>query len=645
MKRKLTKLVLFTALTSLLFACNNGNKGNNPNPDPDPEVVTNKYIIRNSRSDYSVVIPKKAKEKERLAANTLVTYLSYSTGARLNIITDNEVTKGSHYISLGNTTIFNSTFAETSMEELDGKISSYFISTKDENIYIYSNPSERGEGTQYGVYDLLHDLIDYEYYASDEVYYTFKESINLIEYKNLFIHPTFDGRSIGNFHLNYDQDSCEHNRILNQYRGTEWVSEIYGHSQVTSFVRPNDTDSSGRKLYQSHPDWFTNPSPDAKTTNCQLCWSAGESLEEYVANRFIYYFQQFPNATYFMFGQEDNSTSFCYCERCQHAMEEYAVNHAGLQIVFMNHVIERTEAWLNENQPDRQVRYVVFAYYATITAPCIKSGDSWIAANDQVVPNDKLYFLYAPIACNFAFPIDNENYNSDVYLTLKQWSSVASGRLMIYLYDVNFRYYFVNFHNFATAKSMYQTCKDLGVTYMYTQGATDTNTTGLATMREYVESKLMWDINNSYDALVRDFMNHYFYEAADDLYEYYATVRDRLTEYHVTNNDGGSIYASIAGDEIYPYSVLRYFTNLFKSAMEKIYRHSETNPDLYNSLKARIMREYLSVIYLKMTLAADEISAEEKAEMKDIFMTYTGYYGITKEHENGDLINVDDMFA
>ena len=213
MKKKLTSLVIFASLASLLFACNGGG-GNKPSPEPEPEVVTNRYIVRDSRSDYSVVIPKKAKDKERVAAEKLVTYLSYSSGARLNIITDNEVVKGSHYISLGNTTVFNSNFSNVSMKELDNKISSYFISTKDECIYIYSNPNERGEGTLYGAYDLLHDLINYEFYASDEIYYTFEETINLIDYKNIFVHPTFDGRSIGNFHLNYDQDSCDNYKSL-----------------------------------------------------------------------------------------------------------------------------------------------------------------------------------------------------------------------------------------------------------------------------------------------------------------------------------------------------------------------------------------------------------------------------------------------
>ena len=643
MKRPLIKLITFVAITSFLIGCG-GNSPGGDTPSQEPEVVQGKYIVNNSRTDYSVVIPKDANKNERTAAETMSTYLSRSTGAKFGIISDTDISSGMHYISLGKTSVFNNEFKDVSMGKLDGKISSYFISTKGENIYVYSNPKERGEGTLYGAFDLLHYLVDYEFYASDEVYFTMKTQINLLNFKDFFIEPTFDGRSIGNFHLISNQDICDNYRIINQYRGTEWVSEIYGHGQVTKFVRPQDV-YNGRTLHESHPDWFSNQAATtADTTNNQLCWSAGEELEEYVANKFIKYFQQNKDATYFMFGQEDNSSHFCKCDRCKHAMEEYAVNYAGLQIVFMNHVIAKTEAWLAANQPGRQVRYVVFGYYATKDAPCVESGGTWVPANDRVVPNSKLYILFAPITCNFAVPLENQYYNSGTYLELKQWNAVAGGRIMVYYYDTNFRHYFANFYNFGTVKAMYQTAKNQGVSYMYTQGATDTNTACFNDLREYVESKLMWNINLDYETLVKDFINHYYAEANEEIYEYYQLLKDRLTEYHVTTNNGGGIYAEIANTTIYPYSVLRYFTKLFERAMEKIDGYRETNPDRYNTLKSRIMREYLSVIYLKITLAKAELSQVEKDEMKEIFKTYTGYFSITRASEGADTLNVDVLF-
>lgn len=644
MKKAFIKVMTFIAATSFLIGCTNQGGGKSDKPNFEPTVVENKYIVKNSRTDYSIVIPKNANNKEKAAAETVTTYLGKSTGAKIGVITDSDVSSGMHYISLGNTSVFKKEFKDASMEKLDGKISSYFISTKNENIYIYSNPNERGEGTLYGAFDLLHYLVNYEYYAADEIYFTYETSINLLNFKDFFIEPTFDGRSIGNFHTIHNQDVCDNYRIINQYKGTEWVSEIYGHGQVTAFVRPQDV-YNGRTLHESHPDWFSNKAAEvAETTNNQLCWSAGEELEEYVANKFIKYFQDYRDATYFMFGQEDNANHFCDCDRCKHAIEEYAYNYAGLQIMFMNHVIAKTDAWLEEHQPGRQVRYVVFAYYATKSAPVIEQNGKWVPANLNVIPNKNLYILYAPIACNFAYPLENQFFNSTTYLDIKQWNGVAGGRIMIYLYDTNFRYYFANFYNFTTVKAMYQTCKNQGISYMYTQGATDTNTAGFANMREYVESKLMWNINLNYDDLVKDFIKHYFYEASDEIYEYYQVIRDRLTQFHVEHNEGGSIYINIANSEIYPYSVLRYFTKLFETAMEKIDGYKDINPEFYNNLKARIMREYLSVIYLKITLAKAELSDEEKAEMKEIFKTYTGYFSITRANEGGAIIDADVLF-
>ena len=644
MKHKLSKLLSLVLITTFIVGCKQNNAPTSSSQEA--EIIADKYIVENSRSTYSIVLPKNPKNKEQLAANTLSEYLYKSTGARLSIVSEREVIKGDHYISLGNTAQFNEAFADVSMSELDNKISSYFISTKNDNIYIYSNPHERGEAIAFGVCDLLHELVDYTYYASDEIYYKKETSINLRKYDNFFIHPSFDGRAIGNLHTINNQDTCDNLRILNQYRGTEWASSIYGHSQISAFVKPQDLYFDGRPLYEAHPEWFTNKSAVvADTTNNQLCWSAGESLVEYVAYRFTQYFQQYPEATYFMFGQEDNHVAFCRCEKCVKAMLEEAVNYAGLQIAFMNKVIAKTEAWLEENQPGRQVRYVVYAYYATKNAPCVQRDGKWVAANDYVKPHSKLFIFYAPITCNFAFPLDNNNFNSDTYLELQQWSQVAAGHLIIYFYDVNFRYYFANYANFGTVKSMYKYCKDIGAVYMYTQGATDSITGCFNEMREYVESSLMWNIDLDYEVLAKDFIDHYFYDAAPEIYEYYQMVRDRLAAYHASQGDGGTIYTNISNKNIYPYSVLRYYVKLFKTAVEKISHYQNEDNDFYFILKGRIMREYLSVIYLTMTLCKADVSDQEKAEMKEIFQYYSGFFGIMKSVEGGTTLDIDALFA
>lgn len=644
MKIKWLNLLTLALAGTFLVGCT--NKATPTSSEQHADIIEDKFIVRNSHSEYSIVIPKQYKHKERIAADTLATYINKSSGAKMNVVYDNELISGTHYISLGSTTQFEEAFQDVSMEKLDGKISSYFISTKDDNIYIYSNPLERREAITYGVFDLLHDLVDYEYYASDEVYYVEHKNINLRDYKDFFVEPSFDGRAIANLHLIMNQDVCDNYRILNQYRGSEWASELYGHSQVRVYANPSEKYDENHTLHEAHPEWFSNKAAETySTTNNQLCWSAGPELEEWVAQKFIYFFDKYPDATYFMFGQEDNSSSFCTCPKCLAEIAGDAKNYAGLQIMFMNRVIEKTEAWLAENQPGRQVRYVVFAYMATKNAPVIQKDGNWVLANEKVRPHEKLNVFYAPIACNFAFPFESNYFNSETYLELKQWSQVAKGQYLIYLYDVNFKYYFANFGNFGTFKTMCQSCKDVGVSYLYTQGPTDSQTSALSLMREYIESKLLWNLNLDYEELAKDFCEHYYREAAPEMFEYYQTVRDRLAEYHAERGDGGAIYNNIANKSIYPYPVLRYYQSLFKTSLEKIAHYEESDKAFYVTLKGRLMREYLSVIYLMMTLTKSEVSDEDKAEMKEIFALYSGLFGISRVSEGASLIDVDALFA
>ena len=649
MKNKLIKFMTIGAIGALLLAaCAPSSQENKKEEDDDPAVVIeDKYIVNNHSSEYQIVIPKAASKKIEEAANELSTYINLSTKANLKIVKDNEIIRNQNYISLGPTTVFKSVYKDYDFSKLENKYSSYFISTHEDNIYLYSNPHQKGDGVFYGALDLLHDLIGYEFYTGDEIHYETTDKIPLLEYKDKFVEPSFDARTIANMHLIYDQNINDHYRLINSYRGNEWVSEIYGHSQLSYFVKPL-TDGAPSDIYIAHPDWFSNHTTVVHSGPGQLCWSAGAELERYVANKFIELLQIHPEAIYFMFGQDDNSDGFCDCERCQHAMEEYAMNHAGLQIDFVNHVIELVNDWIDENEPGRNVKFVVYAYYETRNAPCVLKNGKYVAYSDRVIPHEDLYIMHAPIEASFAFPLDNAQFNSSTYYDLRTWNEFARGHTIMYLYDVNFRHYFSNFGNFTTAKNMYQMCYDYGIPYMLTQGATDTLTTCFSELREYVESKLMWNLSLDYEDLVKDFMSHYYKDAEAELFEYYETIRDRLAMYHTSEYNMGTIYDDIENETIYPFSVLRYCTSLFDKAMEKISKYQESDPNLYDILKARIMKEYLSVIYLKMTLYNDDdilISSKEKEEMKEIFVYYISYFGLQKIFEGGSNIDIESIFG
>ena len=188
---------------------------------------------------------------------------------------------------------------------------------------------------------------------------------------------------------------------------------------------------------------------------------------------------------------------------------------------------------------------------------------------------------------------------------------------------------------------MYEECAELGVSCMTSQSA-GTYVTGFREMRSYVESNLMWDLSLSYDDLVRDFMNAYYKDAADYMYEFYKIMRDRYTYYHSLVNPGaGGIYGDVQNVQIWPQSVVAQMDKQFDGALRTIEKYQETDPQLYETLKARIMKENLMPLYLKLTLLQSYYSAEEYTEMKATFKYYVNYFRLIESmegHDFGDLL-------
>lgn len=638
-----TKKKIFRTFASILCAamilpgavgCGNqgGNSGEQQQAgNPQATVIPGEYIYKGGISEYSVVIRDDANYYETMAANELVNNLKLATGNSIRVVTDNEFQGKDRVISLGHTSLWeenvNVTLSETDIVE-----SGYYIKTVDKSIYISCPDNTSSSGILYGVYDFLGDAIDYEFYAKDEIYYEQKKDIALYNYSGYVINPSFEMRMLRNADLRDDSITVMRYRMV--YPSSAFGMVTWGHGQISQYINPNAACTcglegcSGKTYYQHHSDWFSKYGTD----KLQLCWTGGEVLETVTANRFIEYFQQYPDAEYFMFGQEDNM-SYCDCERCVQAMNEYAGQPSGLQIAFMNNVIEKTTAWLNENQPGRQVKYIVYAYYGVETAPVKTLADGTIVPySDKVDPDDSLYIFYAPIGANFAFQIDS-NANQEVYKNLKEWSIIADGQIIMYLYDINFRSYLINFNNFGTAKGMYQMCKDLGVACMTSQAA-DSYTACFQEMRSYVESALMWDLTLSYDDLVRKFMKAYYKDAADYLYAYYDTIRSRYSYYqNIVKPEAGGIYGDINNSILWTPGVMSKINAQFDEALKSIEKYQTSNSELYETLKNRIMKERLSALFIDLTIIPDQYTDTELAQKKADFKYYVNLFKFSEAQE------------
>lgn len=641
MKRKLC--LLLAAI--LLLSCVLTGCGDNKADESYGKKLDNKYLIENGTSNYVLVLPEEALKYEALAAEEFVTFVGQATGCTVETVTENAVPSGKKYISLGKTAQFLGSFSDKDLEEVDGTFSSYLIVSKDDNIYICGSDDYEGQGVLYGVYDLMHDLIGYTYYHDTEIYFEESNTVNLWSYEKHIEHASFDMRTHSTAYIYCNEMHGNRLRYINFSRGDEWDHITIGHSQVKVFLSPNDEDENGNRLGDVHPEWFYDPTATVDTlTNNQLCWTAGGSAEgldqmqTIMAEKMLEFVMMNETATFFMLGQMD--TEFvCQCDSCRSALNEWGGTACGLQINFINGVVEKTEALLDQYAPDREVLYAIYAYKPTEGAPTKLDADgNYIPYSDKVIPHEKMRIFFAPVRLNFGFSYDSP-YNADSNANLQGWSAICDGeQLMVYAYDLNIRQYFVNFFNLGTITSHLREYEAAGVSYMLSQGVSDGNAPCFDELRAYCISNLMWDTSRSFEALVTDFMQHYYKDAAEPMQELYDMIVDQNAYYlNVLDPGSGTADGITYNTTCYPKAFVEKMDQQIQLALEAIEPLAESDPEQYEVLKARIMKEYLSNIYLKMVLYKDFYSETEIAEMEEIWFTYTAYWNITKGGEGNAL--------
>lgn len=590
--------------------------------DKTQEVETKKleetgfFIVEAGTSSYQIVIPKEPTENLQMAATELQGFVEQASGVTLNIVSEEEVTETDSVISLGNTTLAEAMGVQVT-EDNELGTSGYLIKTEGNSVAIVGDANGDGEGVLYGVYDFLKDAIGLTFYAIDEIVLEDKENIPLYQYDEI-VDPTFDERSLSYFELRKDTTYRKRMRLIDLYTTPKWA--LYGHSQVSQILPYSEERAS----------WYC-------AGGYQLCWSAGEELETAFANALIEKIKSNPEATYFMLGQED-ATKVCNCSKClENVSDEKYGSYSGLQIVFLNHVIEKVEAWRVANAPERELRYVCFAYYFSLNAPVKEDEDGHVVPyHEECKPAEELYVLFAPIEADFSLPLD-DTVNKRIGKSVAEWQAIAPDRLLIYEYDTNFSNYLLNFNNFEVVQGHYEVYEENGVDFMYSQGPVEVHIPCFSEMRIFVESQLMWDLTKDYDKLVDEFMEAYYKDAAPHMRKYYDYIRKNYAEYEAGGT--GQIYASIG--DVYTQEMVEQMDAYIEEALKAIEPLRNTENELFGKLYYRIKKEALSQMWLKLNKFSLYYSEEELNDITLEFYYLCEKFEIEKYAEGKDI---DDMF-
>ena len=617
------KLLFIPFLIASLVSCNVANT-------IEYHTVDKIKIVSNNVSDYQLVKPDSKNEYINMAVNEFATVVEMASKATFKIVDESVDTFDSTlpYVSFGKTSlsVSNNITMPTNQDYLN---SGYYLFGKGENIFVLSDENYDQEGILYGTYRLLEILVDYKAYSDDEIYVKESDDVYIPSIDESFI-PSFDERELGYKELITNKTLASRLRLFTKETDNRWA--LHGHTSTNKYHNLLNQD----KYHDDHPEWYADASAD---TFYQLCYTAhGIDYEgmvsEMAKNLYENYIVKNESAKYFMIGQEDNR-AFCTCEACQHKMEEYGCEGkiSGLIVLFLNDVIDKVESIMTERGDlknlNRDIRYVFFGYYQSI-----KPFDS-----DKIIPNKKLYIEFAPIELNFAKDFYTGASNSDIRVCLEKWDEIMDGRIIVYSYDVNYKNFLMNFNNFGSFKPYLEEYKKHHVKYFYSQGAVVNNVTGLTNMRLFVESQLLWNLDQNYEDLVHEFMEHYYKDASDSLELYYKLTRDRYTYYTNANQIECGIKSDIVDDiECWNKPTVDSMHNALKEGLKAIEKYKITDEALYTKLYYRIKREMITTYYCLISYYSDFYSRDTLEEMKADFNSLVSYFKLTKISEAAEGI-------
>lgn len=604
---------LLAAVAAFAAGCAGGD-GGDLNPDGNMDYVRppkTEYrelptsIVSNGYTEYKLVIPSDDEGTARIAADEFNTFFEESTGVALPVVSDTGLVheKDNKYISLGDTSLFRSSGVYADEEKLS--YSGYVIKRVDNSIYIADGNSIYSEGVIYGVYELLNALVGYKFYAWDGYALEEKNTVKLIDIELEDV-PDIPKRSLGFGTLVNNPSAAMRLRVKNY--GDDIEGLVGGHSQF-DLLNPNI-------YYEEHPDWYYC---DNNGTPQTLCYSNVE-MREFLAELLKPIILANPKGRIIQLGQAD-TLYMCMCDECVTAREEKFMNSAGQQIDFLNQIAEYLDPWVQENCPDRNLRYSVFAYHYSEPSPTVYNEQTgkYEPFSEYVIPRDDVGIYWAPVNMDYSKPIYE---NSTSWEALKSWSDLL-GENMIYMwsYCTNFKEYFVNFNNFKTIGENYRTYAEYGVGYVFDQGNVDSSVCTFEEMRMWVQSQLLWDTSLNVNELVKEFIDFYYGEAANEIYKYFQELQTYYLYLESQPSSGfvGNIFNTIAAQQFWPKGILDHFDGYFDAAYEKIEPLRESEPARFKTLTDRIDKLHMTIDYLLLTNYQSSYKLDEVTAMIEEF--------------------------
>ena len=644
MKRILSIFLAFILILAV-SSCKKTDNGTSENPrnvtdDKIDEQVTGtihkvsvkestrKFIV-GGKTDYKVVVADSSSEAQT-AASFMVKHLKAASGVEIEVIDyKNSVgatySQTAKYIYIGRNAAFDA--AGLTMPSDDLATSGYYIKTAGESVFIVTKSIY---GYQTGAIAFLRQVIGYDMYSESMVGYD--RSPATLPDMDIIERPDFDYRNWSN--------PLSSDAIYGMgYSPYDAIISVGGRTVHNSFKWLSPDEYAG-----DHPLWYADD-----TT--QLCYTAHGNSTEYEAmqNEIIekmkVYAADNPNINTISVSQEDSNT-YCKCDACTAELEKYGAMSATT-IKFLNGLSDKINAYFKaqaeENGTEPRKLYIIqFAYQWTLDAP-VKQDENgnWVAIDETVVTNDNVGIEIAPLDARFTRDFDHED-NAYFKEAIDKWSAVTNN-IYFWWYETNFHNYMFPYNCWDNMVNQYRYCVQKSTRYMFNEGQLgQANGTGFTKLKDYIDSKALFDVNVNTADVIDKFFDGYFMDAAEPMREYFNELQTYLSYLQDTypNILTGSIYETISKTEsgellFWKKKTMTGYMEYIDKAYAAIEKYKTSDVALYNKLYDNITIEslfprYVLCKYYDGTFSPDEITAMRKAFKNDCVRLGNTY---EREHE------------
>ena len=600
-----------------------GSEGDDYIPEDEPivepplPVIDGKNIVSNGTTDYEILIPAGCGDMVSIAATEIVYFFGEATGITLNIVT--EPTPGKKVISLGATSVFADSGIDLAPMNLTSQ--GFHIATVGDSVLICGNGDY---AILWGAYELVTRLFNYEYYVNN--FYVIDRNVANVPLYDFSLTeiPSFDGRMICDA-FGYDDSEMTHRRRMQR-----------AYSEY--FISPESNFCHNSFYYLEDENGVIDPRFLA-TSGQQLCYTAHGNPDDYkemVATALKFLISQVeanPTFENIMMGMQDQSGNWCKCSGCTEAKEKYGAD-SGAVCVFMNDLYDGLMNYFAENNIDRELHLIFFAYNDITQPPVQKDADGNYVCHPDVILRDGVGIMYAPIQMDFFEPISGDK--NSTYIEYLEMFEYINARLYVWAYGINFSYYLAPYDSFSNQQELYQTMLEHGAVFMMNQcGQRNGVSSHFDVVRAYISDKLLWDVNADVNQLTDQFFDDYFGPASDTMRQFFDEFQTRIVYNHDVLGMSGGVYADTIKEKYYPMQLLNTWIAYCEQAFEDIAPLKETDPDLYKAYYDHIMLESLTPRYLLLKLYVT--SGESADQMIEQFVNDAMSVGMMRFSESGSL--------